>query len=327
MFMTRHFALAAAVAVLAGMSTQAQVQTKPAVKAQVKAQAPAATAPAATGALKWKFKEGEKLQYLLDQQSVSALSVNGQMIENKVNQTFDMTWTIKKVMPDGSAEMTQTFDRVRFKTEGLLGEVAFDSKDAKEPEGPAAALAQVFRTLVGNDASLTMTALGEIKDLKLPEKAVEALKNSPPGPGGQRTMSEESFKNIIQQSALVLPGKPLAANGTWTEKREMPQPPLGSMAVNTTYTFKGADAQNKALDRIDLKSTMELKVNPDFPVMVTLKEQDVKGAISFDREAGHVTTSKTEQKLKLILETMGQEIEQETNTTIAITLQDGASPK
>jgi hypothetical protein len=238
MFTTRRLALATALAVLAGISTQAQVQSKAPAKSKVKARAKGPIPVA--GILKWKFKEGERFQYVIDKQTITKTS---RMIELKTSQTFDMTWTIKKVLRDGSAEMTQTFDRIRFKTEGMLGEnpldsVAFDSKESKDPQGPATALGQVLRTLVGNDATLTMTALGEVKDLKLPQRAVVALKGEPQPISTQSPLTENDFKEIIMESTLVLPGKRLAANDTWTERRQK-KGPQGSIAENITYTFRG----------------------------------------------------------------------------------------
>lgn len=274
--------------------------------------------------LRWKFKEGQTIRYVLSQKTNSSISVGGQSLDNAFEQEFEMTWKVKAVRADGSAEMSQVFDRVKYGMDSVLGQVAVDTKDEKDPEGPAAMLGGVFRALVGADSTMVMTALGEIKELKLPAKATEALKNVPQLPGGPRTLSEDSFKDIIQQATLVLPEKALAVDATWTSKREVPQAQLGTMVTDTTYTFRGPDAQEKGLDKIDVKSVMDLKVNPDAPFTAKMNKQDSQGTVLFNREAGQVVRSKVEQKFELGIEAMGQQIDSETKSTITITLRDEA---
>ncbi len=275
--------------------------------------------------LRWKFKEGQVLRYVLNQNTSMGISVGGQSIDNSIDQMYELTWKVKAVKADGSAEMVQVFDRVKYMMDSVLGQMSVDTKDEKDPEGPAAAMGQVFRALVGAEATMVMTPLGEIKDFKLPAKAAEMLKNLPGMPGGQRMVSEDTFKEMVEQSTLVLPGKPLAANASWNTKRDVPRPPIGSMLVDSTYTFKGADPQNKALDKIDIKSAVELKVNPDSPFTVKIKKQDIQGGIVFNRDGGFLTNSKVEQKLDLEIEAMGQQIDQETKTTISITQREAGS--
>jgi len=285
--------------------------------------APSSARAQATSGLRWKFKEGQTLRYLLSQNTTSSISVGGQSIDNTIEQAFEVTWKVKSVKADGSAEMVQVFDRAKMSMDSVLGQFAVDTNEEKDPEGPAAALGQVFRALVGGEATMVMSPLGQVQEFKLPAKAVEALKNVPQVPGSPKMLSEESFKGIVEQATLVLPGKPLKAGETWTSKREQPQPPVGTILIDSTYTFKGPDEKDKALDRIDLKSTLDLKVNPDFPVVVKIRKQDVGGTILFDREGGFLKNSKVDQKLDLGLEAMGQDIDQESKTTIAITLRDG----
>jgi hypothetical protein len=307
MIMLRRIALAALALAVVGMLSPARAQ--------------------APSGLRWKFKEGQTLRYLLTQNTNSSISVGGQSIDNTTEQAFEVTWKVKSVKSDGSAEMTQVFDRAKMAMDTVLGQFTVDTNDEKDPEGPGAALGQIFRALVGGEATMVMSPLGEIKDFKLPAKAAEALKNVPQMPGSGRMLSEESFKGIVEQATLVLPGKTLRVDESWNSKREQPQPPVGTILIDTTYTFKGPDEKNKALDKIDLKSTLDLKVNPDFPVVVKINKQDVKGTVLFDREGGFLKSSKVDQKLDLGMEAMGQNIDSETKNTVAITLRDGSDTK
>src|SRR5262245_37566051 len=67
----------------------------------------------APSGLRWKFKEGQTLRYLLSQNTSSSISVGGQSIDNTIEQAFEVTWKVKSVKSDGSAELTQVFDRAK----------------------------------------------------------------------------------------------------------------------------------------------------------------------------------------------------------------------
>lgn len=273
---------------------------------------------------RYKFQEGQTFPYLLKQSTESVVSINGQTIEQKLEQTFDVTWKVKKVRDDGSAEIAQTFDRVRFTLDSLLGQMSFDTKDGKEAEGPLAQIGAIFRDLVGGEGSIRVTPLGEVVDVKLPAKASEALKNVPALPGGQRMLSEETFQTIFSQAMVIFPEKPAA---TWTSKREIGQPPVGTMVLDTTYTHAGPDAQSKGLDRVDAKIKLDYKFNADLPVTIKLKKQDVSGTSLFDRAKGQLVNSTLNQKIDLSIDAMGSDLDQETKTTVTMSLQDGAESK
>src|SRR4051812_19360867 len=95
--------------------------------------------------LRWKFTKGKAIHYVLTQKAVSKTQAQGQLLETTMTQTMDMTWAFTGVNPDGSARMEQTLDRIQFTMESPFGKVAVDTKDDKEAEGPAGAVAKVLR--------------------------------------------------------------------------------------------------------------------------------------------------------------------------------------
>src|SRR5258708_1807184 len=93
---------------------------------------PSASAQAQT-TLRYKFKEGDKLNYVMEQKQEMAMSFMGNDINTKINQTMDMTWKIGAVDKDGSAKMTQTIDRIRMTMDSPGAKIEYDTKDGKEP--------------------------------------------------------------------------------------------------------------------------------------------------------------------------------------------------
>ena len=87
--------------------------------------------------LRWKFKSGEQLNYILARQMEGKLNLSGADITFKVDMTFDTTWKVKSVAADGSAEIEQTVDRIQINMSSPLGgNLDYDSAKPVKP-GPA----------------------------------------------------------------------------------------------------------------------------------------------------------------------------------------------
>src|ERR1700751_3292428 len=63
--------------------------------------------------LRYKFKEGEKLNYQFEQKMAMKMDVAGQPTNVEMNQTFDFVWHITSVDKDGNARMTQKIENLR----------------------------------------------------------------------------------------------------------------------------------------------------------------------------------------------------------------------
>lgn len=285
-----------------------------------------ASAPAQSqnGPLRWKFQPGQELKYVQKQQTISTANANGQPIENKLEQTFHSTWKIQSVRPDGTAAMTQSFDRVQFAMQSPTGNGGFDTndKDAK-PEGRIAVMAAAFHSIIGKDVTMTMAPNGQIHDVSIPEAVAEGLQKAGVGADGKPILSTDTLKGIIEQSGVALPDKPLKPGDNFQIERDVPSP-IGSMHVVTTYTYKGPEKSGSTVERFDIEIKTVLKPKDDLPFKVKLGEQDARGELRFDRQAGRTLSSSVSQKLDMTLEVSGQQIEQSTTSKVEYTLTDAA---
>src|SRR5581483_1081125 len=62
--------------------------------------------------LRYKFKDGEKLQYVMDQDMKMTMSIGGMDIEMKMKQGMDFNWDIGKVDDQGNAQVRVKVGRV-----------------------------------------------------------------------------------------------------------------------------------------------------------------------------------------------------------------------
>src|SRR5262245_48672659 len=88
--------------------------------------------------LRWKFKEGQSLDYVLERTAEGKVSLMGAEFAFKMGMAFDTTWKVKSVAADGSANVEQTVERIQISMSSpLAGDVAYDSKSGDKPDaGP-----------------------------------------------------------------------------------------------------------------------------------------------------------------------------------------------
>ena len=231
--------------------------------------------------LRWKFKQGEKLHYSMDQKMLMKMSVMGMDIEIKNTQTMDMTWAVLDVSEGGQAKMTQTIDRIRMKMDSPMFALEYDSKEGKEIEGPfGQILGPLFTALVGADIELTMSGQGEASDLKLPEKLVKAMQSNPALAQMGGMFTEEGLKNMMRQGGASLKKEAVSKGDTWNQKMEMKMGFIGTMKTNMDFTYLGPDTrEGKKYEKIGLKADLAIEPAPGGMFQLAIKSQDRKSVV------------------------------------------------
>jgi hypothetical protein len=284
-----------------------------------------ATAPArGDETLRWKFSKGEKLTYRMVQKTESRPEPGGAAPATTMTQTLDMTWEVKDVSPAGDATMDQTIDRIVLEMKGgPAGEIRFDTNQAEKAEGVAATLEPLFRGMVGSPIGLTMTARGEVKDVKVPAKIVDALKSAPNAAAAGGMLSEEGFKSMTSQASLGLPAQPISPGFKWDDAKHVDLP-FGRMNMKVTYTYEGPTGAD---DRIASSVAVDLETKEGQPFTVKIADQEGKGSFRFDNKAGLLKGSEMNQTLKMEIKVGDQQIVQNVVTTVTLDLTGSPSTK
>ncbi|HEV3168096.1 MAG TPA: DUF6263 family protein [Isosphaeraceae bacterium] len=270
--------------------------------------------------LRWRLQKGETLYYTMTQKSMIKQSASGKSFEVTMTQTFDTTWKVGDASED-SAEVTQTFDRIRMSVDAPTGKLEYDSKDGKVPEGQfGQQFGATISAIVGAGITFKINGRGEVSDVKLPDKLLETIK-SVAGAGTGSPMSEEALKKLIKESTFPLPEKPVTPGTTWSKNTEVAAPPSGSMILKNTYTYKGPVTEGgKKLERIDVTTITELVPADTTQLKATIKSQDAKGSFLFDNAKGHIDHSTMTQKMETVFTMMNIESTQITDITATMTL-------
>lgn len=253
---------------------------------------------AAQEPLRWKFEKGEKLDYNMVQDMTIGSKGGPQGDQNvTMHQELDMTWDVQDVNAEGDAVIHQKIDRVKMKMTlpPPVGPVEYDTSSDDPPAGPAAMFAPLYEAMTAGAFVITMTPRGEIKDVKIPDEVVAAIKNSPGVAGMGEMATADGFKKMISQGSLVLPEAAPKPGDEWSSKVEVNNPMAGKQVVETTYRYEDTKEMNGvtyAVFRPSIKMSFE-----GAPVKIT--EQTSDGEILFNVPEGRLDSSSLKQQLTL----------------------------
>jgi hypothetical protein len=291
------------------------------------------SAAVAAEAPRWKFKQGETLNYVLERNADGQMKLAGNPIGLKMGMVFDTTWKCTAVADDGSAQLEQTVDRIQISMASpLSGEVKFDSSAGATPGGPLGAmLGPMINGLLNQPIKLKVSPLGAVSNIELPAKLQEEFakqkevgQNRRAGLGiGGNAFSEDAIKKLVEQAVMPLPEK--AEEGvTWTQAFENKLPMLGTELAETTFSLGGEESvDGKKLTKIEAKTELLFEPEESPRMEMEILEQESSATAYFDNEAGHLVKSEGTQKA--VKEISGQqEISQDITETFKMYL--GKSP-
>jgi hypothetical protein len=257
----------------------------------------------------WKFKIGEGNHYRMTQKMTIDIQMGDGASETQdITNVIDMSWIAHEVNDDGSARLTQTIDRMRM-TIAPKGrdKVEFDSKTTDEPQGFAAMVAPLFGELSRAKFKLTMSQLGKVSDVEVPESLVAALAASPGAAAMGDLATAKGLENTMSRMSLEMP-ETLEQGTTWTSTSEMSNPALGKQTIAITYKYVGPREKEGAIFEA-FEPTLEITFAGG-AATATIEEQKSSGEVLFNRTAGRLESTKLDHTMKLKLVVAGQTLNQ-----------------
>lgn len=258
------------------------------------------TSVAASGQepLRWKFEKGAKYNYdMIQDMTIGSTGGAGGAQNVAMHQELKMTWDVQDVTTEGDALIQQKIDAVKMKMElpPPVGAIEYDSTSEQPPAGPAAMLAPMYQAMMKGSFLITMSPRGEIKDVKIPEELVTALKNSPGAAAMGDMASAEGFKKMISQGSLVLPEAAPKEGEEWSTKVEVNNPAAGKQVVETVYKYLGTnEVEGVTYAKFQPKVTMNFE-----GAQVKISQQESDGEILFNVAEGRMDSSKLEQHVTI----------------------------
>lgn len=280
---------------------------------------------AAEKLLRWNFQSGQALQIELDQDVDMSTDAMGNSMRSSADMGMTLAWRVREVNADGVAQIDQTIDRIRMKMI-MPGSAAveFDSAAALPDNAMGRHMAESINPMIGVRFAQQITDRGEVVDMQLTEEGAKDLQAATGAPV-QEAFSHEGLKTLLSQAALVLPKHPVKPGDSWEGTSEMDSP-IGTLAVKTTYTYRGTEKlDGRPLERIDLVIAVKFAGGPNATGLeVKVAQQNNTGTMYFDAAFGRFVSSDVVQSMTMETQ-LGERVHrQQLNTRLRMTVSETA---
>lgn len=296
------------------------------VLATVVALAAGGAARAEEKVLRWKFKPGDTRRFNVQQEISQKINVGGQATTITTTHEMTMAWKVESVDADGVAKMTQTIDRITMKSVSAQGVMMeYDSSTDKEPQGMAAMVAPIYKSMLGKPFVMWMNSQGRVVEMKLPQGMLENLNKMAGGAQLGSLFSEDGLKQMSQTA--VLPEEPVTPGKSWEQETSINNPALGKQTFKTRLTYLGTEERGgKPVEKIGLEMEIRQEAKGQM-VAMDITKQKSQGTIYFDNEAGQPVGSEMTMSMTMTLEVAGQKVDLDMEMTQQVEEMEGEATK
>lgn len=266
----------------------------------------------AQATLSYKFKEKDRLVYTIEQKTKSTMTLMGAEIVSSINANMSLYWEVISVNSQG-AQVRVKVTHSKIALDSLLGMVEVDSKNKDGPTDAAGKmLAQMNNAFAAMEITATMLPTGELRDVKVSEATIKAMKAIPSADKFGDLGHPDNFKDML--SNLVFPTGPVTKGKSWTHKTES-KSPEGKISTENVFTLEDTIVQDgNKLEKISFKP--EIKVEADPNAMIKVKSIKSSGHALFDAKEGRFVESTISQTKVGKIDVMGLTLD---NTSVQTT--------
>lgn len=270
--------------------------------------------------LKWDLGKRYVQRMEMTQGSETALPGSPQPMKQETKQTQDVSLSVLKERDGGGRELEmEILGMMLVSKAGGRDVLSFDSK--KDASGDAGKpMAPMLRKMVGTHVKFLTDASGNIEGVEGFKEVLDRISegSSALEQGMIKGMfSEDHFKEMYS-AAQGLPDKPVKIGDTWPLKVEMALGPLGTVVLNSQYTFKGWERHNDHKSVL-LEFTGVLTTGSDSGAGggMTIENGKTSGKMWFDPALGMVIDTTAKQGMIIKVNAQGQSLTTKVNSTVS----------
>jgi hypothetical protein len=281
----------------------------------------AAPVPDEADLLRYRFKEGDKVKYVLQEKTVIEIDLGTGPAAVETTTTLDLAWRVAKVGKDGKYTVTQTIERLRMEFPTTRGKLNYDSQAKAGDDPNANQWAGALKVFTGAEMTLVLDGRGRIDSLKYSEKLAKDVAGLPLwATGSAAALSEDNVRRMLGECLPVLPEKAPARGQSWDSKLQAKFAGEVDLTLENKHTYEGAEKRGDGkLDKIVTKPTVTASAVRS---KIELLKQDVSGTSYFDRAAGRVRETAFTQKIEVKSTQGGQSVTLKGTTDVTLKLAD-----
>lgn len=229
------------------------------------------------------------------------MTVMGQKVEQKQNQTFMIQWTPKEKDKDGNYVVVQKIVGVKMEIDIGGNKISYDST-LKNPKNP---MTDFFEALMKEELTFNITPELTVKSVEGRDKFVKNLIDINPQMAGllKAILSDSALKKMAEPTWWAYPaGGIVAKDQKWTKDATLELGPIGNYKTDFTFTYKGEKAGKDTIG-ISTKLTYTapaLDKTGGLPFVIQkadLKGDNGEGVAVFDRTKGRFESTKMKMDL------------------------------
>lgn len=272
--------------------------------------------------LEHKYPEGQKLTYKSISKTSQTLTLMGMEIESNEERTVVSSVATGKRRSDSTLPLERKVESLRADLSLPGGiKVVFDTADpnAKIDAPSLSFLADIFKLAGQITYTIVLDEHNKVKAIEGTEKLQEKAEKLDPQARDlvSKSFDSDKLKRAFEQEAQILPDVLARPGETWERDQTIEIGGGQTLSFRKKFEYKGTEKKgDKELDKISSR-VLEVKYNTDpdsnlplKPIKSELKPEDSGGVILFDREGGHVYSSRDKIRVKgdITFSANGQEI-------------------
>jgi len=274
-------------------------------------------------AFKFNVAKGTKFSYLLGMNMDMNQSVMGQQVKMKTDIGMGYTFEVTGDSA-GWKTMTATISKISMNMAANGMSMKYDSDSpSSDTTGPMGKMGAIMGAMKGGQFGFTMNENGEIGQVTGINEMVQKMTGSMVGDQAAianqaigKTFNEQSFKQNMQQSFAMYPGKPVKPGDSWSKKLTMDNNGL-PMSLDNTYTLQAVEGNTlKVKVESKITSAGSTVAAPGMSVDMT---GDLKGLNTFDQATGLPLSGDDNMTINMKMKGQGQEIPMKMDMKITIT--------
>ncbi len=282
--------------------------------------------------MKVKWNVGKRYVQRMESTQATEMTLPGspQPMKQETKQTQDVSLSVLKERDGGGRELEmEILGMALVSRAGGRDLLSFDSKkDASDDAGNPAA--PMLRKLVGARIKFLTDAGGEIESVEGLKEIFDRVTE------GHSAMEQEMIKGMFSEdnfkemysAAQGLPDKPVKIGDTWPLKLEVSMGPLGTVILNSQYTFKGWEQHNNHKCAVlQFTGTLSAASDPGSASGMTIDNGKTSGKTWFDPALGMVIDTTAKQGMTIKVNTQGQSLTTKVNASVSNKLVEVADTK
>jgi hypothetical protein len=262
-------------------------------------------APARAGdavELRWQFKKGQVLKYVVKDHEVRTIAIAEEKFERTADVEYEWHWTVLDVDDKGTATLEMKLAGLKVHSTHRMAEYDADYDSSRKNEPASEYQKQLYNfydQLRFGKYRMSLGRDGKVSDVYGLDKVMtETTTGTPVAESDGLNLHDDSFGWILQSVLGVVPGKGAEEGAKWKQAAPGKLVGLGEATGETEMTLeKPVKVGERTLPQVAISGMQTIELNMKWggrDLSGTMKTSKLAGKVRFDPKGGTVQHGETQ---------------------------------